>query len=397
MKSNHPLKCLYIYDCRFIKHQNHVYAKGKITDSVLKRYIESEDNIVTITRMEYSSDIDKATLFTLPNLKFKPIKGLLFSKAFTVHLIDNLKIFSKEIKDADFIVTRLPSFLGIFGLLVNFFYKKKFFIEVAGDAQDALLSLKESPSLPFRVFTQLFFRLNQFFIKHADGVIYVTEYALQEKYPTKGYKSYASNIEIDIPKKNFNVECYELKEPTVKIGMIGDYNNHYKGITQAIQSINSLKIEGYDATLTIVGSGSQLSSYKQLAGELGVSDRVHFKGRLKGNTEILNWLETLDLYIQPSYTEGLPRALIEAMSVGLPAVATNVGGISELLDADDLVASYDSAALANRMKDFLDSTELRYKKGKLNYIKSKLYDRSKLAERRLNFWKSCRDLVKSQS
>ncbi|WP_198329217.1 glycosyltransferase [Psychrobacter faecalis] len=394
MNSQSALKCLYIYDCRLTKHLSQIYTKGGITDSVLERYIDFKDSIAIITRMEYSNNTDKATLLTLQNLTFRPIKGLFFSKAFTIHLIYNLHIFAKEIKNADFIVTRLPSFLGIFGLLVNLIYKKKFFIEVAGDAQDALLNSRENPNLIFKVFTHSFFKINQFFIEHANGVIYVTKHALQNKYPTKAYQSYASNIEISIAEKAFTLESYKLQSSLVKIGLIGDYNNHYKGIIEAIQSIRELNIRGYNVSLTIVGSGSQLEYYRKLAAELNISHKIHFKGRLKGGREVLSWLETLDLYIQPSYTEGLPRALIEAMSVGLPAVASDVGGISELLAHTCLIPPKDTIALTNKLVELIESQKLRFKNGVRNYEVSKTYDKSILEERRKIFWNNCRDLVR---
>ena len=60
-------------------------------------------------------------------------------------------------------------------------------------------------------------------------------------------------------------------------------------------------------------------------------DNVVFTGSM-GHDQIFEWLKTIDVYIQPSLTEGMPRALIEAMSKGCPCVASNAGGMPELLD-----------------------------------------------------------------
>ncbi|WP_198329195.1 glycosyltransferase [Psychrobacter faecalis] len=390
------LKCLYIYDNRFINYRGNIYSKSRMTDSVFSRYITPEDKLTVISRMEFYNSpesLHKATEMTLENVNFKPIKGLFFSRAFSIHLIKNLTLFSSEIKDSDFIVTRLPSFLGVFGLTLNLLFKKKFFIEVAGDAQDALLTSKDNPNLLYKGFTQVFFKLNQFFIKQADGVIYVTKTALQRKYPTKSYSSYASNIEIDIPEKNLSYDNYQFKGNIVKIGLIGDYNNHYKGIREAIRSICQLQKYGFNVDLHIVGSGTLLTEYMQLAKDLKVDKNIFFKGRLKGNKEVLGWLESLDLYIQPSYTEGLPRALIEAMSVGLPSVASDVGGVAELIPSDFLVHAKDSNALTNKIIELLNSQQLRFELGSLNYKVSKSYDQSILIARRKSFWKKCRAMI----
>lgn len=82
------------------------------------------------------------------------------------------------------------------------------------------------------------------------------------------------------------------------------------------------------------GSGHVSNSF---AGRLGVADRVTFVGTVPAGAAVRAHLDAADLVVVPSRTEGLPRALIEAMARGLPAVGTTVGGIPELLADVDLV------------------------------------------------------------
>lgn len=70
--------------------------------------------------------------------------------------------------------------------------------------------------------------------------------------------------------------------------------------------------------------------------ENGVADRVVFKGQMK-HQQVLEWIDSLDIYIQPSMQEGLPRALIEAMSRACPAIGSSTGGIPELLPSDAIL------------------------------------------------------------
>ena len=63
----------------------------------------------------------------------------------------------------------------------NIALRKPYFIEVVGDAQDALLLSVTTPSIYFKIFTHVFFKFNQYFIENADGVIYVTKESLQKK------------------------------------------------------------------------------------------------------------------------------------------------------------------------------------------------------------------------
>ena len=91
-----------------------------------------------------------------------------------------------------------------------------------------------------------------------------------------------------------------------------------------------MKNNGYDVQYQIVGPGDK-SYLENCAITNNVIDNVVFTGAM-GHDQIFEWLETIDIYIQPSLTEGMPRALIEAMSKGCPCVASNAGGMPELLD-----------------------------------------------------------------
>ncbi|WP_199507183.1 MULTISPECIES: glycosyltransferase family 4 protein [unclassified Psychrobacter] len=387
-------KCLYVHDHKFKVNDNMFYSEGKMTDEVLSRYIAFQDSLSVISRIEEIDDPKGLSKIQGINVSFFPVKGLSFSKIFSYYFLANTKLIFSNIIYNDFVVIRLPSFLGVYTLLLNMLIRKKFFIEMVGDPKEALITSRENINLPFKLFACIFSGLNSFFIKRADGVIYVTQFALQKAYPTNGLADYASNVEVLIQERFIDIKDYEVNEKNFKIGLIGSFNNHYKGIAEAIKAIGFLKNSMENVELHILGSGSLESHYRSVAKELGINDLVFFDGILKGGDEVAKWLSSLDLYIQPSYTEGLPRALIEAMSVGLPAVASNVGGIPELLSKDTLIKPYDSEALAKKIKDFVDSQQLRFEQGKLNYQKAKEYDQNVLKKRRSEFWQSARDIVK---
>lgn len=70
---------------------------------------------------------------------------------------------------------------------------------------------------------------------------------------------------------------------------------------------------------------------------------------------------------------------------GLPAIATNVGGLPEILDTDYLIDPYNLKLLSSKIEDFINSQQLRYVAGKLNYNKAKSYDKNLLKKRRDEF------------
>jgi glycosyltransferase involved in cell wall biosynthesis len=80
--------------------------------------------------------------------------------------------------------------------------------------------------------------------------------------------------------------------------------------------------------LTIVGSGASEGALRALAEELGVAERVRFVGF---QAEVRPWLLEADGFVLSSLWEGLPVSLLEAGACGLPAVATDVAGVREVL------------------------------------------------------------------
>lgn len=80
----------------------------------------------------------------------------------------------------------------------------------------------------------------------------------------------------------------------------------------------------------IAGGGSELPAAKKLAERLGVSDKIFFLGDVP-NRSVPDLYSTADLFIHPTYTEGFPRVMIEAMASGLPIVTTDAGGTRQLL------------------------------------------------------------------
>jgi glycosyltransferase involved in cell wall biosynthesis len=89
-----------------------------------------------------------------------------------------------------------------------------------------------------------------------------------------------------------------------------------------------LNIGRSDLRLRIVGDGNYRSQLEQYAKDWGIEDRVKFYGERK---DVIDILEESDIFVNPSYSEGLPTSVMEAASVGLPIVATDVGGTREII------------------------------------------------------------------
>src|SRR5437867_8712577 len=126
-----------------------------------------------------------------------------------------------------------------------------------------------------------------------------------------------------------------------------------KGLEWLLKAAPRVLAEFPQACFVIIGEGPLLGALKQLTSKLGIGLRVVFLG---AREDVPECLAALDLFVLPSLNEGMGRALIEAMAVGLPVVATRVGGIPDIV-ADGttglLVPPRDDGALAEAILTLL--------------------------------------------
>jgi len=104
-----------------------------------------------------------------------------------------------------------------------------------------------------------------------------------------------------------------------------------KGLRDAVRAMSYLK--DLDVTLTCVGDGDEIPICRRLAAELGVSDRVHFLGKLP-RSAIERCYETSDVFLFPSFRESMGGVLFEAMRWALPVITVRVGGPDWIVSDD---------------------------------------------------------------
>jgi len=103
-----------------------------------------------------------------------------------------------------------------------------------------------------------------------------------------------------------------------------------KGIDILLRAWAQVVRQEKDIKLIVVGDGPLAETLKKLCYFLGLTESVEFTGMIENVTK---YLRNADLFVLPSRTEGLSNSLLEAMSYGIPCIATEVGGNSELLES----------------------------------------------------------------
>lgn len=120
------------------------------------------------------------------------------------------------------------------------------------------------------------------------------------------------------------------------------------------------------------GVGPEKEKLKKLANDLGVSDRFHLLGYRTDMPEIMS---CSDVFTMMSFREGMPRAVLEAMDLGLPCVGSDTRGIRDLIDCDGgfICKPTDPVAFANAFNILKNDEELRITMGKHNQTKVSNY------------------------
>jgi colanic acid/amylovoran biosynthesis glycosyltransferase len=138
-----------------------------------------------------------------------------------------------------------------------------------------------------------------------------------------------------------------------------------KGQAVLLRALASLVARGLDVELTIVGRGPQEGELRRLVAELGLGDRVELPGAV-GADAITAYYDRADVLAVPSFAEGLPVVIMEALATAMPVVSTAIMGIPELVrdgETGVLVAPGDADALADGLARLIEDPQLRLRLG----------------------------------
>jgi L-malate glycosyltransferase len=136
-----------------------------------------------------------------------------------------------------------------------------------------------------------------------------------------------------------------------------------KGIKYLIKAVDKLLPKYPNILLKIIGEGSEKKNLEQLAENLGIKNKVAFLGRISHN-ETLKYYREADVFVLPSFNEGMSNAMLEALSCGLPIIATHTGGTEELVREGVngfVVKEKNSRDLADKIKKIASDEDLRQK------------------------------------
>jgi glycosyltransferase involved in cell wall biosynthesis len=152
-----------------------------------------------------------------------------------------------------------------------------------------------------------------------------------------------------------------------------------KGFEVLLDAVESLSFD--DASLCILGDGPKHETLDSEIKNRGLTDHVFLTGY---RDDVPSVLAASDVLVLPSFREGTPRVIIEAMACGLPVVATDIAGIPEQVEHGEsgyLIPTGDSEALASRLDELLSNPTLREQMGKRGYGRAERFSIDTMLEK----------------
>lgn len=145
----------------------------------------------------------------------------------------------------------------------------------------------------------------------------------------------------------------------------------FKGVGELVDATRLLVEKGLPVRVVICGGGFQREPLESRCRQLNLEKFIEFRGWTTGQAKI-DALQEADIFVLPSYSEGLPNSLLEAMSTGLAVITTPVGGIPSVIEPGVnglLIKPRDSVALAQAMEELAADLKTVKRMGKINRAK----------------------------
>lgn len=356
-----------------------------------RRYLTAFDHVTVVARVEQARDDDGSPV-TGDGVDVFPLSNYVGLSGWARTLRSNHdKIRALCSRPDTAYIARVPGAVGSMMVSALRRQDRDCALEVVGDPESVFRS-GVVPGPAAHLLGSLAAQQMRRQCAQAGAVSYVTAADLQRRYPATSARCSSSYSSIDLPEEAFRERLSHDIVGPADIIAVGSLSQRYKGHDVLIRALSVLRSQGRSCRVRIVGSGRLQEELRGLAASEGVAQYVTFVGQLEPGAQVWAELDRADLFVMPSRTEGLPRALIEAMARGLPSIGSRVGGIPELLPEEDMVPPDDAVALAERIGSFLADDRQRQVTSVRNIRVARGYAREIMAKRRAEFYSAVQSI-----
>jgi L-malate glycosyltransferase len=387
----------------------HFYVDGPGEYSLWSQLLDAFDEVILLARVGGSNghSID-GNWVEGPSVSIRELPNYVGPSQYLLHLPTLQPRVRQAVIECDAFILRVPGLVGRLVWQEIKRVKKQYAVEVLGDPWDAF-GPGTMPG-PFRPgYRQIASRNMKAICRGAIAALYWNGSVLPRRYPpgensSSSVSPLLNNVSNGCAPEQLAAErshrvdewCASvdgLRAKTLCVGFVGSLAQLYKGPDTLLRAASICLREGLDLKVLFAGEGRYRRTMELLARQLSISDSVNFLGQLKFGKEIFDFLDSIDLFVMPSRAEGFPRAFHEAMARGCPCIGSDVGGIPELLAAEDLVHPNDHKALALKIMEVAADPQRMKTMSARNLARAKQFDPEALRQVRRAFY----DYVKTHS
>jgi glycosyltransferase involved in cell wall biosynthesis len=288
------------------------------------------------------------TIVRIPYMPLYPfhlyIHGLFLNKYLkeNEHRFDLIHIHNANVPE---IFSQIPKVITVHGTMQGYIQNRP---------------IQDIQSLVIKIFSSLFIKIDKMNINRANKVIAVskaTALDIKDYYGVDGAEVIYNGVNTDYFSPDGNIPKEKM---LLNVGRLSSE----KGLFDLIDAFKIVNNKYPEIKLYIAGSGPLLNKLRNKTKEYNLLDRIRFLGYISDKDCIKNLYRITDIYVLSSYVEGLPTTLLEAMSCGMPSVATSVKGSNEIIrnNIDGLlVPPNNPSKLAEGILNILSDEKLKNK------------------------------------
>ncbi|GIC31265.1 hypothetical protein SUT328_14610 [Streptococcus parasuis] len=367
------MKVAFIFDTVLVENDSDFYGMTLNYDFFASRYLSMFDSMIVSTRVVSSArakgDVSGYKIVNGPSVEVIPIR----TYRDIPDAIRNRKKIIGELEEviakSDKVIIRMPSVLGMFATQICKKLKKDYLIELVACPWDGYINHTNPIG---KLLAPIMYFKTKGVVSNAPNVLYVTNDFLQRRYPTNGKSCGCSDVvineinDLDLQSRLNKINSLDFDKKII-LGTVANVGMKYKGHRYVFEAIYELKKLGKNFEYRLIGNGDQ-TRLRTLVKKLGLEQEVIFLGSLP-HKEVFEELKAIDVYIQPSLQEGLPRAVVEAMSLACPVIGSNAGGMPELISQSMIFEKRKVGQLINILKTMNKETLVVESKNNFNKAK----------------------------
>jgi len=337
-------------------------AGSEIAAYKLAKYLTKKDHEVhVITRNSKTDENLKQTSNNQDKYDFNIHHLKITKNRYLEHLEYWIKSFFLLKKINPDIIHFQSMFIALPSSLMKFLLKKP--IILSGRGSDIY-------HFPKSNFLKFFYKYN---LKNADAVVVLTKH--MQKAALKIYNREIYVIPNGIETQKFSGRARTKNIKNWKIIYVGGLRK-VKGIKYLLKAMKMIISERTNTSLTIIGNGEEYYSLKKIATDLGIAESVEFLGHVD-NDKIPKHLDSSDILVLPSLSEGFPNIILEALASGLPIICTDITGIREIIlngKNGFLVEPKSSQQITKKLFALIDDGNLYEEISRNNIIAAEKYE-----------------------